>query len=199
MGEPHPRSENLLRKRIQSSHWGWVLKLASLAWRLAPLIVVFSCRDDITAPVSRLAGPLRPTMAQGVAGISAQVSAGGFHTCTVNTAGSVLCWGREDVGQTHPPADLLPVSQLSTGYRHNCAVEKAGGLRCWGQDTFGQSTVPTDLTSVLEVRAASYHTCALKTDRTVECWGQDAPEVHVPSGLNSVSQVSTVTYHSCAL
>src|SRR5256885_3033199 len=58
----------------------WVLKLGSLAWRLAPLIVVFSCRDDITAPVYRPLASQGPRVADAIPGLSPQVGTGGYHT-----------------------------------------------------------------------------------------------------------------------
>jgi alpha-tubulin suppressor-like RCC1 family protein len=181
---------------------GWLLKIGSLAWRLAPLIVVFSCSDDITAPSRRALDPHSPLMAEAIAGISAQVNVGGFNSCTVNTVGGVRCWGRDNAGQTTVPADLPPVSQLSAGRYHTCVVTTDAMPICWGgigENAFGQATVPGDLTSVSQVAASTLHTCALKTDRTVVCWGEDAIQTRVPLGLNSVSQISTATDHTCVL
>jgi alpha-tubulin suppressor-like RCC1 family protein len=61
-----------------------------------------------------------------------QVAAGAFHTCAVNSAGGLACWGRDDDGQATVPGGLGNVVQIEAKSSRTCAVDSAGGLTCWG-------------------------------------------------------------------
>jgi alpha-tubulin suppressor-like RCC1 family protein len=129
----------------------------------------------------------------------ASVSAGGYHTCAVTTAGGLKCWGWDTYGQlgndaalTYQPTPVnvagltSGVASVSAGTHHTCAVTTAGGLKCWGSDGSGQlgddatSTnrpTPVDvfgLTSgVASVVAGGNDTCAVTAVGGLKCWGQD--------------------------
>jgi alpha-tubulin suppressor-like RCC1 family protein len=143
--------------------------------------------------------PNDATMSHIAGGITPQASAGGYHTCVLNTEEALSCWGYNEYGQTPIPSGLTSVSQVSSGHFHTCALNTDASVACWGNNQFGQATPPAGLTSVQQVSAGYYHSCALRTDGTVACWGSDGgPLLHVPSGLNSVTQISAGTYDTCA-
>ena len=81
----------------------------------------------------------------------ASVSAGGYHTCAVTTAGGLKCWGSDAYGQLGndaalvdkpTPVDVLGltsgVARVSAGGYHTCAITTAGGAKCWGYAGYGQ-------------------------------------------------------------
>jgi hypothetical protein len=98
-------------------------------------------------------------------------AAGQYHTCALETDGTVVCWGRDAEGESTVPAELAPAAQVSAGGYHTCALKADATVLCWGLNTDGQTTVPAGLAPVAQVSAGEYHTCALETDGTVVCWG----------------------------
>lgn len=125
------------------------------------------------------------------------IAMGKNHTCVLTNAGSVKCWGKNELGQLGDgtmvnraaPTDVTGlsanVSAITAGDHHTCAVTNAGGVKCWGKNEFGQlgnqstmnSAVPIDVyelsISVRSVNAGENHTCALMNDGWVKCWGRN--------------------------
>jgi len=124
------------------------------------------------------------------------VTAGGGHTCAVDVAGQIWCWGRGEHGeigdgtstdQPVPTRIALPggvaVSSLSAGGAHTCAVDGAGEVFCWGANNRGQlgtgspgpdlaaPSLATSVSPTTRVAAGGAHTCVELADRTIACWG----------------------------
>ena len=96
------------------------------------------------------------------------VNAGSFHTCALDDTG-VLCWGRNQDGQTTVPALSNP-TMVSAGRSQTCALDDTGVV-CWGNNSSGQVTVPV-LSNPTSVSTGGFHSCA--TDDTgIVCWGWD--------------------------
>lgn len=89
-----------------------------------------------------------------------QVAAGSYHSCAIDTSGSVLCWGDNSDGQlgdgtqqnhTFPRnvctnqsatscVPLVQATQVAVGEYHSCAIAGANNqLWCWGYNYYGQS------------------------------------------------------------
>ncbi|MCA8838375.1 MAG: putative Ig domain-containing protein, partial [Proteobacteria bacterium] len=123
----------------------------------------------------------------------AQAFAGREHTCAVNTAGELYCWGSGNEGQlglTDSNGRTTPTkvgttanwTQVNAGLEHNCAVNTAAELYCWGHGNDGQlgltdsngRTTPTKVGTTAnwtQVNAGSRHTCAINTNGQLHCWG----------------------------
>src|SRR5262245_33560555 len=70
-----------------------------------------------------------------------QLSAGAFHTCMINTCGTIQCWGRNHFGQASAPTGLF--TQIAAGAYHSCGLRSNGTVVCWGDNQSGQRNVPT--------------------------------------------------------
>ena len=86
------------------------------------------------------------------------IAAGGKHTCYLDGAASVQCWGANgdaDQGQADPPDGAF--TAISAGYEHTCGIRAAGGeIECWGDNSSGQSAPPAG--SFAAVSAGRAHT-----------------------------------------
>jgi alpha-tubulin suppressor-like RCC1 family protein len=119
----------------------------------------------------------------------------GRHTCTLDGAGQVWCWGYGGSGQlgdgvtTHgldpvltPTRALISdVVSLSAGNSSTFALKVDGTVWVWGNQAYlaGDGTgvsryyapSPANLSDVVSVASGQFHACALKADGTVWCWG----------------------------
>lgn len=131
-----------------------------------------------------------------------KIAGGEQHTCVINGAGGVLCWGKNFYGQlgngTTTQSDTpVPVTGLSSGAisitagsDFTCALMKAGTVQCWGynvQGNVGNGTtvdahVPAQvldvagtgpLSGIVAIGSGQYHTCAVTGAGAVLCWGDD--------------------------
>lgn len=134
-----------------------------------------------------------------------KIVAGDQHTCAVNGAGGVLCWGSNHNGELGNGTNIksptpVAVSGLSSGVAgvsagqgFTCALMKAGTVKCWGVNTTGNlgngtttdSNVPVDvvgvgggapMSGIVAIAAGQYHVCALAGSGAVLCWGDDTSE-----------------------
>jgi len=131
-------------------------------------------------------------IAQSVANPRALAVAFG-HSCAIDGAGAVWCWGSNDSGQLGDGTTLaspsavrvagLPaVTEIAVGVDHSCAVDATGAVWCWGSNRSGQlgddtwplratPAIVGGLPPVVEIRARSSFTCARAADGRVLCWG----------------------------
>ena len=83
-----------------------------------------------------------------------QVVTGSHHSCARTMAGTVKCWGNNNVGQlgnggtvsANTPVDVLAgedtlltgIIQISAGRFHTCGITMGGGVKCWGYGLNGR-------------------------------------------------------------
>lgn len=127
------------------------------------------------------------------------VTTGAFHACGLTTAGTAVCWGRNDYqfgnGSDQSSSTPMPVGgnqklvQLDAGKDFTCGITESRAALCWGANGAGQlgngDHPPADLSRAPvpvvggvafdQVRASDGdHTCALAADHTaVYCWGRN--------------------------
>lgn len=133
-----------------------------------------------------------------VSGLGSQVQAiavGYNHSCALTTAGALLCWGNNFLGQlgdgtSSNRSTPVGVSGLGSGVQgiaagsaHSCAVTTAGAAFCWGgnfSNQLGDGTSTNRITpvsvsglssGVQSLAVGDNHSCALTTAGAVQCWG----------------------------
>ena len=125
-----------------------------------------------------------------------QITAGGYHTCAIDSERMVKCWGGNSVGQlgsiraltvSTSPVELdepQAMLQISAGLEHTCSITEENNIKCWGSNRSGQlgngtrinSSNPLPvlhLSDATQVSAGSHHTCAITQDHSVKCWGSN--------------------------
>ncbi|HEY5920946.1 MAG TPA: hypothetical protein VIV11_04715 [Kofleriaceae bacterium] len=111
-----------------------------------------------------------------VGGAAVQIRAGGEHTCVLDDAFKVRCWGLASggrlgygdglhIGDDEPPSMVgavnigVNVTELAVGDAHTCVIIVTGGVRCWGvgamgrlgyssTENLGDNELPRNLTEV---------------------------------------------------
>ena len=130
-----------------------------------------------------------PVDVTGLTTTVSHASAGIHHTCAIDSAGRVLCWGDNARGQLGigttvdakepgTPAIFSGADQVVAGEFHVCA-RSGGKVECWGANDYGQIGnpnfniganvgVPTQVdglaTDVVTVTSGRNHICALQND-----------------------------------
>lgn len=125
------------------------------------------------------------------------VSAGGAHTCVLDSSGQAYCWGANNYGQIGDSTNVSPFfpkavkhpagvtfTQIAAADKHTCALSSTGQAYCWGYGGDGalghnsslgsrfpvavQQPVGVTFTSI----AAEYnHSCGVTSGGQAYCWG----------------------------
>ncbi|WP_019871412.1 RCC1 domain-containing protein [Salinispora oceanensis] len=130
----------------------------------------------------------------------AAVAAGDGHSLALTSAGTVLAWGRNRVGQLgdgstinrSTPVDVsLPpgttVTAVAAGFNHSLALTSAGTVFAWGDNSTGQlgdgsttnRSTPVAVrfppgTVITAVAGGGVHSLALTSAGTVFAWGDNS-------------------------
>jgi alpha-tubulin suppressor-like RCC1 family protein len=91
-----------------------------------------------------------PVTVAGLIGNATALAAGAQHSCALNSAGAVQCWGYNLYGQlgngsttiSNSPVTVNslsgPATALAAGFGHVCALINTGAAQCWGYNLYGQ-------------------------------------------------------------
>jgi alpha-tubulin suppressor-like RCC1 family protein len=131
-----------------------------------------------------------------------KITAGGDHTCGIDTSNAAWCWGSDangELGDNGTLADkgvptlvdassMGQVKTISAGSDFTCAVDVTAAATgwCWGDGSVGQLgdgsiaspiNFPTDVTSSNKwtfISAGESHACGIDNTSHVYCWGAGA-------------------------
>ena len=115
------------------------------------------------------------------------------HTCLVDDAGALWCWGNNRSGELGVPgADRAaqPLQVEASGWRdvrvgggtnaHTCAIRDDATLHCWGANGDGQlgradgsPSTQVGRSRWNAVDAGHNFSCAIRDDTSLHCWGSN--------------------------
>ncbi len=145
------------------------------------------------------------------------LTAGGFHTCAIDSDGDAYCWGRNDKAQLgNPEADDPEKSPVRVGDVVKDSRIKKSGLFL-GFQTYEEQP------EFKQLAAGDRHTCGLDENGDAFCWGKNADgqlgtgefgdtedrpaPVNVPNDTNDTNDTNDATFtqltagedHTCGL
>jgi hypothetical protein len=125
------------------------------------------------------------------------LSAGGYHTCILQSDGNVDCYGRNLSGQANDYNGGNTIG-VSAGGNHTCVLLSDGNVGCYGWNGDGRANDYSG-GDAIGVSAGGYHTCVLLSDGNVGCYGWNGDgQANDYTGGDAVG-VSAVDYHTCVL
>ena len=151
-----------------------------------------------------------------------RLAAGGSHTCALDAARQVFCWGESGRGAVgHKGNGALPqkvalpddIEQIVAGSAHSCARRSSGQVLCWGDAGRGQlgpnrkgGPQPQSLDGLdgLDALFAGGHrTCVRLADGQTKCMGRAGyggrrSKPWLIQGVGEVAQVVMGHAHMCA-
>jgi len=130
----------------------------------------------------------------GEAGLLQAVAAGRDHALGVRLDGSVIGWGRNDLGQATPPADLTNAVALAAGGTFSVALRDDGTLSVWGDVSSGVDRIPPEAAAarLVAVAAGTAHILVLSESGNVFAWGRSTGSaLAIPSAATNIVAISS--------
>ena len=66
------------------------------------------------------------------------MSSGLHHSCAIDTAGHIQCWGANNYNSLVEPSGTF--KQISTSNYHSCALRTDNTVYCWGMEDMYPTT-----------------------------------------------------------
>ncbi len=127
-------------------------------------------------------------------GPGVELQSGIDHTCALDGAGRIRCWGQRDDHRGEPPPGSF--AHLAVGGEFGCALDELGEAHCWGRDSEGSTRPPPG--PFTAISAGFAHACGLRPEGAIDCWGWNpAGQASPPEG--AFTAVVAGYHHSCAL
>lgn len=160
-----------------------------------------------TTPTSGVEGPLIAPPAR-----AGTWATGGVHTCRVNGAGAITCWGSGGSDGSHALGDVI--WGVAAGVFHVCGVTESSTAGCWSVGGGDRQAIAGERsfqgTRPVELAIGSEHACARTSNGRVFCWGRnsrgqlgtpggDRTQPTQVEGLSDVTRIVSGWNHSCAL
>ena len=145
------------------------------------------------------------------------VSAGGFHTCAIDSSGALKCWGNNGngrLGDNSMTRRLTPtglqnasntatlnngVQSVSAGNEHTCAIDGLGVLKCWGNNTngrLGDGSI-TRRTSPVAILTPHAYTCTNGVPVRGFTTNSAAPENCAYCDSGTMTRIGATNRYSC--
>ncbi|KDO30344.1 hypothetical protein SPRG_05055 [Saprolegnia parasitica CBS 223.65] len=133
---------------------------------------------------------------------SKPIALGFGHTCAINGANRITCWGLNSYGQATPPTNSF--IQVAAYDYHTCALSEFGYPTCWGAAytqyinySYVSAVLPAT-TPMATISAGGLHGCATTLNGTVLCWGaNDLGQASPPAGR--FQHASAGFRHTCGI
>ena len=106
-----------------------------------------------------------------------------MHGAALRADRTVVCWGRNDYGQSTVPSGLRDVKSVVASGHDTFALKADGTVVAWGASSQGQLYIPEGLSDVAAIAATDFSVLALRKNGAVVAWGSSST---VPEGLKNV-------------
>ena len=100
------------------------------------------------------------------------VATGLGHSITIQSDGSIACWGLNNHGQApRTPIHGNDFVAVAVGSWHSLALRSDGTVVCWGFNNQGQAPPNGIPGKFVAIAAGAYHSLGIREDGSVACWG----------------------------
>ena len=120
-----------------------------------------------TPPPTEVTGPWRA------------VAVGEHHSCALNTAGHIKCWGSNRSGETDAPEGVY--TAIAAAF-DSCALRADGTVTCWGAGSSENRNRYLSTLANFTSLSVGGNGCGVTTDRSILCWGPSSVLDGVPDG-----------------
>ena len=168
----------------------------------------------------------KPVAVTGLPDPVTRIGLGEIHTCALDSAGVVRCWGHNGEGQLgNHSNDGSPVpvrvsllhlpsaTSLTSYFRSNCALTPSSQPKCWGRGSNYPTFVNPPLVTATALGVGRDHRCGVAPGGIVYCWGYNgvgqlgdgnsatnaAYPVLVAGGYTQATGVAGGREHTCAV